>query len=140
MSRTNSIALMLMTGCWIAAGQSKASKSVRDGVYSSEQVARGEAAYREHCASCHGPELAGKGQNPPLAGSAFLMNWEGRDLGELFEKMQDTMPADRPGELAKAVNASILAYVLKMNHFPPGTAELPANADALKGITFPTEK
>jgi quinoprotein glucose dehydrogenase len=134
------MALLLAAACWSTAGQSKPTKSVRDSVYSAAQAERGEAAYREHCASCHGPELAGKGQNPALAGAGFLANWDGRDLGELFEKMQDTMPADHPGEVAKAVNASILAYILKVNRFPAGTGELPANADALRGIVFRGEK
>jgi mono/diheme cytochrome c family protein len=143
MSRTNSmialgIVLLLAAVRWPAAGQEKASRSVRDGVYTASQAARGEAAYRENCKSCHGPELEGKGQNPALAGSDFASNWDGRDLGELFGKMQDTMPADRPGELSKPVNAAILAYILKVNRYPAGANDLPGDADTLRGIVFPS--
>src|SRR5689334_11188506 len=76
-----------------APGQQKQPSTVWDQVYSTEQAARGEKSYRENCASCHGASLAGKGQNPPLTGSEFTANWNGRSLGELFDKMQNSMPA-----------------------------------------------
>ncbi|MGA3185503.1 MAG: cytochrome c [Bryobacteraceae bacterium] len=110
--------------------------SVWDGIYSGEQAERGKTAYSKDCASCHGENLEGKGQTPPLAGSDFTANWNGMSVGELFEKIQDSMPADRPGQLSKERNADILAYMLKVNKFPAGSQELPASADALKNIRF----
>ena len=70
-------------------------------------AARGEAAYRETCASCHGEKLQGTGQSPPLTGKDFISNWNGMTVGDLFEKMQDSMPADRPGQLSGTENAGI---------------------------------
>ena len=114
--------------------------SIRDGVYSERQAARGEASYKAACASCHGPEMAGIGQTPPLAGSEFTSEWAGQSLGELFERMQTTMPADRPGKLTRAENTDILAYMLRFNKFPAGTADLPSDAAALKQIQFESAK
>ena len=71
-----------------------------------------------------------------LAGSDFLTNWNGMTVGDLFTKIQDSMPADHPGQLSKPVNAEILAYMLKFNKFPAGSKELPADADALRSIRF----
>ena len=118
----------------------KAPSSVWDGIYSEAQAARGEAGYREACRSCHGDDLDGKGPVPPLAGSDFTGNWNGMSVGDLFEKMQTQMPADRPGELSKEQNAAILAYILKYNMFPPGKNDLPANTDALKRIRMDAKK
>jgi mono/diheme cytochrome c family protein len=120
-------------------GQEK-SKSVWDGVYTDAQADRGQAGYREACASCHGEKLDGRGQIPPLAGSDFTSNWNAMTVGDLFEKMQTSMPADRPGQLSKEQNASILAYILGFNKFPTGNKELPGDADALKGIRFEDKK
>jgi mono/diheme cytochrome c family protein len=119
-----------------APGQQKQPSTVWDQVYSTEQAARGEKAYRENCASCHGTSLAGKGQNPPLTGSEFTANWNGRNLGELFDKMQNSMPADRPGKLDPPVNAGILAYILKTAGFPAGSTDLAASIQALSSIEF----
>jgi len=116
-------------------------RSTRDGVYSDGQAARGQASYKTSCASCHGATLQGSGaQNPPLAGQDFTANWTGQTLGDLFEKIQTSMPADHPGELSRGTNADILAYILKVNGLPAGKNELPGDTDALKQIHFEAAK
>jgi S-disulfanyl-L-cysteine oxidoreductase SoxD len=124
---------------WLNA-QDKAPQSVWDGIYTDAQAARGETGYREACASCHGEKLDGRGQIPPLAGSDFTSNWNGMTVGDLFEKIQTSMPADRPGQLSKEQNAGILAYIFKLNKFPSGKKELPGDADALRSIRFEAKK
>ncbi len=114
--------------------------STREGVYSERQAARGESSYKAACSSCHGPELAGKGQTPPLAGSEFTSEWTGQPLDDLFERIQTTMPADRPGKLTRSENADILAYMLKFNKLPAGPADLPPDAATLKQIQFEAPK
>jgi cytochrome c553 len=116
-------------------------RSTRDGVYSDGQAARGQASYKTSCASCHGETLTGSGaQNPPLAGQDFTANWTGQTLDDLFEKIQTSMPADRPGALSRGTNADILAYILKVNKLPAGKNELPGDAEALKQIQFEAAK
>jgi len=116
-------------------------RSTRDGVYSDGQATRGQASYQTSCASCHGETLAGSGaQNPPLAGQDFTANWTGQTLGDLFEKIQTSMPADHPGALSRGTNADILAYILKVNGLPAGKNELPGDTDALKQIHFEAAK
>ena len=66
------------------------------GVYTEEQATRGEATYKETCAACHGDNLEGSGPMPPLAGADFLMNWQGKSLGDLYEKTQTTIPPPHP--------------------------------------------
>jgi mono/diheme cytochrome c family protein len=115
--------------------------STRDGVYTERQAARGESSYKMACASCHGPALQGKGaQMPQLAGPDFVMNWNGQTVGELFERIQSSMPADRPGTLARSENADIVAFLLKSNNLPAGKDDLPSDADALKRIQFDAPK
>ena len=116
--------------------QGEAPASVRDGVYSLEQARRGESLYRQQCASCHGEKLEGRGQAPPLTGDEFVMDWNGMTVGDLFEKMQTSMPADQPGHLSREQNAMLLAYILSSNQYPSGRADLPTDGERLRLIRF----
>jgi polar amino acid transport system substrate-binding protein len=114
--------------------QAQAKRSARDGVYMAGQATGGEAAYKTNCASCHGDTLEGRGQAPPLAGSEFATGWNELTMADLFERVQVSMPADRPGTLSKDETAGILAYLLKVNNFPAGDKELANDKEALKDI------
>jgi mono/diheme cytochrome c family protein len=117
-----------------------ASASVWQGVYTEEQAKRGQPLYGKYCASCHGEQLTGGEDSPPLTGGAFLANWNGLTLGDLFERIRVSMPQDRPGRLTRQQNADILAYVLGANQFPAGQAELPTETERLKQIRFEAAK
>ena len=110
--------------------------SVWDGVYTQVQASRGKTLYGKQCASCHGEALDGSGQAPPLSGADFKGDWNGQTADDLFEKMQSSMPADKPGKLSRAENADILAFLLGFNGFPAGRKDLPADAAALQKIRF----
>lgn len=116
------------------------SASVWDGVFTQEQSTRGKAAYAKECASCHGAQLDGSGQAPPLAGADFKGDWNGQTADDVFEKMQTSMPADRPGQLTREQNADILAFLLSANGFPAGPKELPTDAAVLQKIRFEASK
>ena len=100
------------------------SRSVWDGVYTGEQARRGKAAYAERCASCHGPELAGGHETPPVTGETFLAKWNNHTVQELFGNTRVSMPADRPGSLSRQTVSDILAYILESNGFPAGSEDL----------------
>ena len=114
--------------------------SVWDGVYTPAQSDRGKALYQTQCSSCHGADLDGGGTAPPLTGADFKSNWNGQTAGDLFEKMQTTMPADQPGRLSREQNADILAFLLSSNGFPAGAKELPTDAEVLAKIRFDAVK
>jgi mono/diheme cytochrome c family protein len=110
-------------------------RRVTDGVYTSAQATRGQAVYKDRCATCHGPTLGGA-QAPPLSGDEFIRVWSG-PLSDLFNKIQNTMPANDPGKLTRAQSADLVAYVLQAGKFPAGQAELGVDEAVLKQITFP---
>ena len=115
-------------------------RSVWDGVYSSEQAKRGQARYNEQCASCHGQALEGGESAPPLAGGEFLSNWGGLSVGDLFDRTRSTMPQSKPGSLSREANAEILAYVFSANQFPAGKADMPQASEVLKEIKIDATK
>src|SRR2546421_23810 len=117
-----------------------AAHSVWDGVYTEEQARRGETLYHDKCALCHGDKLTGGESAPPLTGGAFVSNWNGLTLDILFERIRVSMPSDNPARVGRQPKADILAYMLTMNSFPSGKAELPPKAELLKDILFEATK
>jgi S-disulfanyl-L-cysteine oxidoreductase SoxD len=111
-----------------------AGSSVGSGVYSDDQAKRGEAAATKLCTSCHGPELSGGEAGPTLVGLEFLGNWNNLTAGDLYDRVQSTMPADAPGTLTPQQVSDVMSYIFKLNKFPAGTTELPTDLAALKGI------
>jgi mono/diheme cytochrome c family protein len=111
-----------------------AARSVWDGVFTKEQGKRGEGLYAQHCSSCHGPDLLGNDEAAPLTGSAFLSNWDGLSVGDLAERVRISMPPNNVGKLSRQQISDILSYVLSVNSFPDGKAELDPKAEFLKQI------
>lgn len=116
-------------------------RSVWDGVYSSEQAKRGLPLYNEHCLDCHGDDLEGDAETPALKGGTFLTNWDGQKLGDLYTRIHRDMPLNsEAGKLSSAVVADLVAYILSINRFPPGPAELPHAVEVLNQIRFEAQK
>ena len=127
---------MLVAGTLVAIARAQQSHSVWDGVYTQDQAKRGAAAYTEQCGRCHGSDLAGGDSTPPLGGADFLSTWNTKTLGDLFDRIRSSMPADQPGTLNRQQTADIVAYLLSANKFPAGNAELPTQGEALRQIQF----
>ncbi len=140
--KTTSIAIIVLAAlaalCSNLVAQSK--QTVWDGVYTQDQAKQGQAAYNEHCSSCHGDTLMGGESAPALAGGEFLSNWGGLSLGDLFERIRTTMPQSRPGSLSRATNTLILAYMLSANQFPAGKTDLPQQTEVLNEIQIKAQK
>lgn len=117
-------------------GIAQESRSVWDGVYTEEQAKRGGGFYSQSCSNCHGEGLEGADTAPALVGGAFNSNWNGLTVGDLFERIRISMPADRPGTMGRQQIADILAFILSSNTFPPGKTELPREVQVLKQIRF----
>ena len=115
-------------------------RTVWDGVYTGEQASRGEKAFVEACSNCHGRTLEGADMTPALTGGAFMANWDGLTVGDLFDRIRISMPADRPGSLSRQEDADVIAYILQFNQFPAGKEELPREVQILKQILFKASK
>ena len=94
----------------------------------------GEGTGEEQCGACHGQTLAGLEMAPALAGPDFLDKWSSQTVGDLFHRIRTTMPLDKPGRLSLDVNSDITAFILQVNGFPVGKAELPRDAQVLGRI------
>ena len=120
--------------------QDQSLHTVWDGVYTAEQAKRGAQFYANNCASCHGLELNGGESAPPLTGGEFLSNWSGLTLGDLFDRIRVSMPADRPGTLTREQTTNVLAHILNVGQFPAGSTELSTRTENLKQIRIEAVK
>jgi mono/diheme cytochrome c family protein len=116
------------------------SRTVWDGVYSSEQAARGQKVYNASCARCHADNLMGNDDAPQLIDKEFLSKWNGKPVGSLVELTRKTMPSDGPGKLTRKVCTDITAYLLSANDFPAGQSDLAPDPDVLNGILIQSKK
>src|SRR5687767_15865577 len=104
-------------------GVAQITRSLQDGVFSDAQATRGQALYKQRCAGCHGADLAGGAQAPPLEGAAFRFKWRQEPLSALFIKVRYTMPPAAPpnappntvspARLDAEQSADLVAHILK---------------------------
>src|SRR5215216_2680180 len=120
MSRT----ILLITLALASWGVAAESRSVWDGVSTKAQLTRGHKVYREECLRCHSENLLGGEDSPALVGDEFVEKWEGKTVGDLFERTRKTMPTDGPGNLSRQQYADVIAYILSANKFPVGQKDL----------------
>ena len=109
-------------------------------MYTEAQATRGATLFDRACAECHGPAGAGGGMAPALVDAAFLANYDGQTVGDLFDRNRNTMPVGREEQLSAQQSADITAFMLQVNKFPPGATELPTQGAALKAIAFLAQK
>jgi S-disulfanyl-L-cysteine oxidoreductase SoxD len=114
--------------------------SLAAGVYTEEQSKRGMELYKAQCASCHGDDLKGNEIIPALTGDTFTGNWKGKSVGDLFEKINMTMPALDPGSLTPEQTSDLIAHILSVAKYPAGKTALATSMDALNQIKIDAPK
>ena len=117
-----------MAAAWTLAAQD-GDRTVRDGVFSTRQVARGDAVFQSVCMNCHDiTEFTGSG--------AYLEDVDGESLWDTFEYVWSEMPEDDPSSLDPQEYAAVLSYILSVYGLPAGEADLPIDRESLEAITI----
>ena len=96
------------------------------GSFSAEQAARGETVFENSCAACHEKSFH--------TGEKFMFSWKGRTLLDYFKLVKSTMPEDNPAGLPDDDYVRVIAYILKLNGYAPGSDSLRADSLHLKRI------
>jgi mono/diheme cytochrome c family protein len=111
-------------------------KSQWDGIYTAEQAKRGEVVYNDTCVPCHGPDLGGSDLAPALAGNEFAANWNNLKIGDLYNRVSQSMPLSAPGSLTAQQYADVIAFMLEKGSAPAGTTELATTKEPLDSIKY----
>jgi mono/diheme cytochrome c family protein len=140
--RNLATAAALLTGLALAATvqAQSTSRSVWDGIYNAEQAARGEAQYNARCGACHGVTLNGTGEAPGLSGGEFVSHYDQLTIADLFDRVRTTMPQNDPGSMSRDEYADVVAFLLKSNGFPAGTAPLDRRSEVMATIGIQAQK
>ena len=91
------------------------------------QATRGQAAYTESCAACHGPNLNDGQFAPAVKGAPFRAHWHDQSPEALLALLTKRMPPASPGSLGSRTYADIEAYLLRENGDKAGLVELAAS-------------
>jgi cytochrome c len=149
------VVLMIVAAAAVAGtarAQTPGKRSVMDGVYTTDQAARGRAQYKKRCVLCHldngqghaavpvipgeSLEREGDAEAPAVAGEPFQKKWNGRTAWELYGTMASTMPVGSPKTLSPQEYADLLAFLFELNKFPAGQNELTPAREQLESITI----
>jgi len=109
-----------------SAAAAAAERAATSGVFSDAQATRGEGVYRTSCQSCHA--------KTEYTGDKFKVAWVSKSAFDLFDVIRSQMPEDNPGSLDRAQYVDVVAYILSLNAYPPGSGDLPGEDDALKKV------
>jgi mono/diheme cytochrome c family protein len=137
--KTASFAIVLICVAALsrAAVQSGTAGSILAGVSTAEQADRGKVTYQASCASCHGANLMSRSDDAPsLSGPDFKIGWNGKTVGDLYDRVRTSMPMGAVGTLSDQQYVDIIAFVLQSNGYPAGHQELKPDPAALKQITI----
>ena len=105
------------------------------GDYTKAQATAGKLIFDKTCAICHGDHLQG-GVGPALSGQMFLSvsQYQKISADYFYHFMSTHMPLTNPGSLTKEQYLSIMAYMLEVNGYPPGSQPLTDNKGELEAI------
>jgi len=110
------------------AGSAAATASASMVSFTDDQADRGREVFRSQCTECHA--------SSEFSDSQFKFKWSRRHAGSLYQMIQTQMPETAPGSLTDEETVDLVSYILRMNGFEPGGAELSADRAVLDGISL----
>ena len=125
------VRLSCVVGAICALGAAEGGQSLFDSGhvdFTELQATRGQAAYTESCAACHGPNLDDGQFAPPMKGASFKAHWHDQSPEALRSLITKRMPPAGPGSLGGRTYADIEAYLLRENGDKPGPVEFAASS------------
>jgi len=82
--------------------------------FTPQETEAGAQIYAGACAMCHGKDLAGTYEVPPLTGR-FVANWSHAPARDLHAYLRKAMPLFAPDSLSAEDATRVLAYLLRSN-------------------------
>jgi S-disulfanyl-L-cysteine oxidoreductase SoxD len=101
--------------------------------FTQAQVLAGHKDYYTYCGECHGDNLAGSGEVPPLTGDTFNGDWSNKSIHDFYAFVSTAMPQGLAGDLSPESYSNIIAYILAANGAKPGAAPFDRNSTVKLG-------
>lgn len=78
------------------------------------------------CGECHGTR--------EFRGTNFQFRWRRQTAWDFYRLLVRTMPENAPGALSDQEYVDVIAYILELNGYEPGMAELEATEESLDQV------
>jgi mono/diheme cytochrome c family protein len=105
----------------------RAQRSIRDGVFTPDQVEAGKKVFEDVCTECHTNDVFGPD---------YMLGWSGASVAELYMLIEGTMPYESPGVLEEDQYTDVLVYLFAINGVAAGEQKMPADVDQLWDISI----
>ncbi len=96
--------------------------------FTDDQADRGRDTFRAMCTECH--------YSSEFSDAQFQFKWSRRSVGDLYQLIHTSMPETAPGSLLPEESVDLVSYILRMNGFEAGSAELLPDREALDAWTL----
>ncbi len=123
--------------CLLALAAPAVAQDASPATFTEAQADQGGDLYRDHCAQCHGANLADAEFGPSLNGARFKRQWSGQSAAGLFGYVTRAMPPGQAGLMSPDDYTAVLAYLIRANGGMAGPKPLPSDPDALSGLLLP---
>ena len=107
---------------------SAATPASGEGHFTAEQADGGRDTFRSLCTECH--------YSGEFSDAQFKFKWSRRSAENLYDLIFTQMPESAPGSLSPEQTAALVAYILRLNGFEPGSATLPPDPEVLGAISL----
>jgi cytochrome c5 len=98
------------------------------GHFTASQADAGRDTFRALCTECH--------YSGEFSDAQFKFKWSRRTAENLYDIIFTQMPESAPGSLTPDQATSLVAYMLRMNGFSPGSSPLAADPAVLGAISL----
>lgn len=117
-------ATLLVFATCASLASSAETKTLKDGVYTTEQAETGKAVYQQFCSACHVPAFY----------KDKLRAWKNQPLSGLYDSVVTSMPGDNPGGLLLQEYTDVLAYIFSTLNYPTGETTLNHEDGSMENI------
>ena len=112
--------------CAVAVPGASLAQQLSQADYTTAQAESGAQLYQQNCSVCHLADLQGSFEAPNLADANFRSTWQNRNVGELQDLLNRTMPPQAPGSLSNEQYLDLIAFLLQSNAIAPSENPLVA--------------
>ena len=119
-----------MAAVVVSAQAPPAGNTVWKGVYTDAQAERARQTFESICTQCHTAAPGSATRGGSVSGEKFMAAFTQKTVGDLLSYVSKNMPNGNGGSLAPSTYNDLVAFILRANGFPAGTAEVTPEAVA----------
>ena len=123
-------ACIAINAALMMSASAQAPRTVWSGVYTDAQAERARPTFEGTCTQCHTEKPGSATRGGSVSGEKFMAAFQQKSVGDLLSYVSKNMPNGNGGSLPASTYNDLVAFILRANGFPAGTAEVTPEAVA----------